>query len=166
MIKPTIKYGVLCGVFLIALFVVLGSAMMDMKHSFFDSIIIAVFIFFAAKEFKTYHNNGVLHFWQGMTIGFIVYSIATVLFCVTIAVLYAVNHSWLDNYILDATNQLTQHREKFPEKISESELTKKIGEIKQTTNSLLVADSFLRKLISGLFVSPIISIILRRKPSA
>ena len=44
----------------------------EMSHLFFDLFIYGLVIYFALNEFKTVNNKGILHFWQGMSIGFFV----------------------------------------------------------------------------------------------
>ena len=82
--KSTLKFALLAGVFMIVIYHLsfwLGvNPQIDLGHLFVDLVLIGLFVFFAEKDYKTYKNGGILHFWQGMTIGFIVYAIGSAIF--------------------------------------------------------------------------------------
>ena len=69
-----LRYAVVAAFLMIIVFLIsylIGvHPFIEMSHLFFDLFIYGLVIFFAMNEFKKVINEGVLHFWQGMTIGF------------------------------------------------------------------------------------------------
>lgn len=168
MVKPSIKYSVICGVFLTALFwlsVKFGSnPLLDAKHFFFDLVIFFLFIYFACREYKTYHNDGYLHFWQGMTISLIVYLPAAVIFSLLLLLTLTIDLSIIENYRLDTLAFLEGKKDVLLEGISQEEYDQQLTGVKNASISDLVISSGLKKIVAGFFITPVVSIILRKKP--
>jgi hypothetical protein len=167
--KVAIKYAVVNGAFLILLFWLsfrLGSnPLIDFRHFFIDVIIFGLFIFFSCREFKIYHNQGVFHFWQGMTLGFMTYVPASIIFALGLTLFFLFDPNLMDRYIVQAETFLIENQAKFSENISKDMLQKQIEDLKDVTAKDLVISSVLKKLMVGFFISPVISIILRKKPN-
>jgi hypothetical protein len=104
--KVAIKYALLCGAFLLLLFWVsyrFGSnPLIDFRHLFFDLVIFVLFIFFSCKEFKSYRNGGILHFWQGMTLGFLTYAPAALLFSIGLLIFFWVDPNLMEDFRIHA----------------------------------------------------------------
>ncbi len=168
MIRSSIKYSILCGLFLVALFWVsmrFGSnPLLDIRHFLFDLVIYFLFIYFAQREFKTYQNDGFLHFWQGMSIAFIVYLPAAVIFTVGMLLIMQMDPSMMENYRLGALAFLESKKDVLLEGISQEEYAQRVKEIDAITISDLVISSGLKKILAGFFITPVVSIILRKKP--
>lgn len=168
MLKVSLKYAVICGVFVIIAFYLsfyFGSnPLIDVRHLLFDVLIFALFIFFAEKEFKVYQNDGVLHFWQGMTIGFLVYTGASVIFFISQMIYFNVDSDALVNYQEAATNFLKERSDLFLEKLGEEGFQSQLAEIQKVTAWSLILNTSVKKLIAGFFITPLISIILRKQP--
>lgn len=168
MIRPSIKYSVICGVFLIALFwlsLKFGSnPLLDAKHFFFDLSILFLFIYFANREFKTYHNEGYLHFWQGMTISLIVYLPAAVIFSLLLLLILTIDPSIMENYRLDTLAFLESKKDVLLEGISQEDYDQQKAGVKNASILDLVISSGLKKIVAGFFITPVVSIILRKKP--
>lgn len=168
MIKPVIKYSILCGVFLFALFFVsLGfgsNPLLDIRHFFFDLAIFFLFTFFAGKEFKDFRNNGYLHFWQGISIGFLVFIPAVLIFSFALYVIFQLYPELIAGYKEGAKALLDSKREVFLKEFSEDQLEEQITAVDAVTATQLVFGTFWKKLIAGFFVTPVVSIILRKKP--
>ncbi|MEQ9403147.1 MAG: DUF4199 domain-containing protein [Cyclobacteriaceae bacterium] len=168
MVKPSIKYSILCGLFLIALFwvsVKFGSnPLLDIRHFLFDLVIFFLFIYFAAREYKTYYNDGYLHFWQGMSIAFIVYLPAAVIFTISLLLILTMDPSVIENYRLGAQAFMESKKDVLLEGISQEEYEQQYAEIRKISVSDLVISSGLKKILAGFFITPVVSIILRKKP--
>ncbi|MEP1093606.1 MAG: DUF4199 domain-containing protein [Cyclobacteriaceae bacterium] len=168
MIKSSIKYSLLCGLFLVALFwvsVKFGSnPLLDIRHFLFDLVIYFLFIFFAQKEFKTYQNEGILHFWQGMTIAFVVYLPAAVIFTISLLLIFQMDPSIMENYREGALAFLESKKDVLLEGITQEEYAQRVNNIDFITSSDLVLSSGLKKVLAGFFITPVVSIILRKKP--
>lgn len=140
------------------------SPFLDIRHFFVDTIIFFLFVFFAAKEFKSYHNDGFLHFWQGMTVAFIVYLPAVLLFSIVLFVILRIDPSYLLDYKSGAIDLLESQKALFLEKFPEEQFDLQLTAINEVTAVQLVFDTLSKKILAGFFISPVVSIILRKKP--
>jgi hypothetical protein len=140
------------------------SPFLDIRHFFIDLVIFFLFCYFAAKEYKTYNNDGFLHFWQGMSISFIVYVPAVLIFCTVLLFILKSNPSFLADYKLGAIEILEKQQELFPQNFSESDYNVKLATINDVTAIQLTFDTLKKKIVAGFFISPVVSILLRKKP--
>lgn len=165
MVKNSLKYGAVCGTFLIAAFLIAvfldSNPFVDIRHLGVDVIIMSLFIYFATVDYKKSINEGVLHFWQGMSIGFIVYLLGSLIFVVYLSIHFQIGPDLLDTYVLDATRYLEERSAVYIEKFGEDQYQDQLDAIKMIKPGELTLSSIMKKLIAGLFVTPVISIILR-----
>lgn len=168
MVKTSLKYGLLCGAFLILAFHLsfyIGSnPLIDIRHLIFDVFAFGVFIFFAQKEFREYSNEGILHFWQGMSIGFLVYIVASVLFCISLILYFQVSSHALTDYQEAARAFLQEQSQLYEKEFGKDGFSEKLQEINEVTPWSLIISSTVKKMLEGLFITPVISIILRKHP--
>ncbi len=168
MVKPSLKYTILCGLFLIILFwvsVKFGSnPLLDIRHFLFDLVLFFLFIYFAAREYKYYHNDGFLHFWQGMSIAFIVYFPAAILFSIGMLVVLSVDPTIMEEYRQGGIAFLESQKDVLLEGISQEEYNERLDEVNKIGIGELVVSSGLKKILAGFFITPVVSIILRKKP--
>jgi len=162
------KYAIICGIFLFLSFWIsyrFGSnPMMDFRHLFFDLIIFSLFIFFANKEFKSYRNGGILHFWQGMTLGFMTYVPATLLFLISLVVFFQVDPNLLADFKAQAVTFMETNKQEFLEDMTPVQFDERVNQIKNVGATQMISSATFKKLVAGFFVSPVIAIILRKKP--
>ena len=168
MFKVSVKYALFCALFLLVLFFLSSffgaNPLIDLTHLFFDVIIIGVFIFFAQKDYKTNFYDGYLHFWQGMTLGFFVYTVVAVIFSLFLAA-----YLWLDPGVLAAYKEsaigfLSEKKDIYVEQFGEEGFQVQLDGIELVTAMDLSVSAGVKKIIAGFFVTPVISIILRKKP--
>jgi hypothetical protein len=164
--KLAIKYGAVAAVFSILAFVVfyiMGQQPWRNLISFLlDVFVIGVFIFLALKDYKERFNNGELRFYQGMTVGFIVYLIVAVGFSLFFFVLMQwVEPDFLTEYIKLALEDLVSRKEMIVAGLSEESYLDQLSKLENTTISVLVIDAFVKRLLIGLVLTPIFSILLR-----
>ena len=168
MLRRSIKYALICGFFTIGAFAVTfaleGNPFLDISHLLFDVLIFALFIGFAVYEFKSYEKGGYLKFWEGMTLSFLVYMQATVVFGIFLAIYFMVSNDPLQEYQQAATAFLESGKSTYLEKFSEERYQQEWDELQNLTLGGLFLNTLLKKIISGFFVAPIISIILRKNP--
>lgn len=168
MLKLALKYSVLCGIFLISAyhlsFYFGSNPLIDIRHLLFDVFILGLFIFFAEKEFKIYQSEGILHFWQGMTIGFLVYTGATLIFFIGQFIYFNLNADAVIDYHIAATNFLENESAMYREEFGEEGYQNQLLEIQKVDAWSLVFSSSVKKLLAGFFITPVISIILRKQP--
>ena len=167
--KVAAKYSLICGAFLLLLFWVSyrfgRNPMVDFRHMFFDLIIFVLFVLFSAKEFKSYRNEGILHFWQGMTLGFLTYAPATLIFVVGMAIFFWIDPNLLEDFKVQAMEYLENNREEFLNDMSEEQFTTQLDQIKTVTTAQMISGAAFKKFMAGFFVTPVIAIILRKKPN-
>lgn len=169
MLKTSLKYAPICGVFMIVIYHLsfrLGvNPQIDLSHLLFDLVLLGIFIFFTEKDFKSNHNGGYLHFWQGMTLGFLVYAISTSLFFLSQIIYFTFDAEAVINYQDAATKFLEERSALFIEKFGDEAYQSQFYEIKQVTKWDLIWGSSVKKILAGFFITPVISIILRKQPN-
>jgi hypothetical protein len=121
---------------------------------------------FSIRDFKENHHGGTLHFWQGFSIGLLV----IILIAVLMALFILVFGTWADpgflaKFVQSSVDQIESAKEKIKESIGQEELTKVLEILPSTTLFDLALDYFLKSLPYGLFLTIIISLILRKKPN-
>ncbi|MEM6642292.1 MAG: DUF4199 domain-containing protein [Bacteroidota bacterium] len=167
MIKTSLKYAVICGLFLSAIFIVsmkFGSnPLIDVRHFLFDLGIFFLFIFFACKEHRHFRNKGKFHFWEGISIGFVVFIPAVLFFLTVLFVLFQLYPDLIIDYRVGAREFIEGRKEVFLERFTEQEFNTQIKSIDSITSSDLMYGTLWKKLFAGFFVTPIVSIILRKK---
>lgn len=167
MVKTSIKYALICGLFLVAAYhlsYALGAnPLIDITHLIFDVIIFGLFIFFAEKEYKTYKNGGILHFWQGMSIGFFVYTLASIVFVFSQIIYFALDTEAVSNYQEAALAFLNDRMDIYKEQFGDEGFERQLEDIRTVTKWDLILSSTIKKIIAGFFISPVISIILRKQ---
>ncbi len=130
-----------------------------------DIVIVGLFCFLPIREFRADHNNGELRFYHGMTIGFVSYLTVGFVF----SMFYAIFTNWIEPSFMEVyrsvqleemkgmkdmiTSRVDENKEQF--------FQEQLDAVSTITNSQLILDVFLKKLIIGLFLTPIFSIILR-----
>lgn len=169
MLKTSIKYALVSGLFMILIYHLsfrFGvNPQIDLSHLLFDLILLGLFIFFTIKDFKSYQNGNVLHFWQGMTLGFQVYVISTALFCLSQIIYHIIDPTAVINYQIEATNFLNERSDLFIEKFGEDGYVLQLEEIQKVDKWDLILGSCVKKILAGFFITPVISIILRKQPN-
>lgn len=169
MLKPTLKYSILCGVFLIGLFFIsinFGSnPLLDMRHFFFDLGVFLLFIYFGGKEYKDYRNDGYLHFWQGISVGFIVIFPAVILFSIAFYLVFELNPELLEAYKDGARVMLENKKDLYIERFSEEQYFQQLTAVDNETAARLLFSTFWKKIIAGFLITPVVAIILRKKPN-
>jgi hypothetical protein len=123
-----------------------------------------IFIFFILRELRDYYFGGLLFFWQGL--------IASGLFIITFALvsstllwIFAINvPGFVIQYVELATNQLRSFPKETIDQIGRDVYDKNMALLPQTKGFDLALLYFIQCFGIGLFVSIILSVILRRQP--
>ena len=169
MLKSTIKYSVLCGIFLSAIFFIsikFGSnPLLDQRHFFFDLAVFLLFIYFAGKEHKDFRNQGLFYFWEGISIGFIVLIPAVLIFSFFLFVIFQQYPQLIDQYREGAINMVNAQKELIIENFGKEAIQDQFDQINKRTSFDLILRNSGWKVLSGFLVTPVVSIILRRKPN-
>jgi hypothetical protein len=168
MVKISIKYAITCGIFLLILFFLTRyfgvDPFIDLGQLLFDLLIFFIFIYFAQNEFKKYHHGGILHFWQGMTIGFMVYLPGVLFFCGGLWIAMLIDPEILTSYQQAAMKLLEDQSKMYIEQFGEDQYLEQQKAIENTTISSMIFTALIKKILVGLFITPVVSIILRKIP--
>ncbi len=164
--RLSFKYGAVTALFVIIAFLVfyfMGLQPWRNLLSFLlDILIIVVFLFLALKDYKDNVGRGEFRFYHGMTIGFIVYVTAAAIFALFYFVfIYWGSPDFLNEYIITAQADLVSRKDMIVTALSEESYLEQYEMISNTTRGVLVFDVFIKKLLIGLVVTPVFSIMLR-----
>ncbi len=167
LIAVPIRFGSIAGALTIILFLVLYSMEVNplVEARVVDLVLIPMFLYFGLKDFRDYRNAGVLHYWQGMTVGVIIYLLMALVSSVWImSFLEFIDPDLLSKYILDRAELLEGSKLQIVEQMGEQAYLESKEEIQTITSLDLALDDFLKKSIIGLMLTIMISVILRKKP--
>ncbi len=167
--KVSLKYGITGFAVLLFSYFILSAfgvnPLLDISSFFFDGFIFFWFIYFAQKEYKDYRNDGILHFWQGMTISFFVYAIISILYLIFLITKMNFDSSVLERYILETTRLLGDQKNMIISRLGQEVFNQQMERVKNITVSEVIFSVFVKKIAVGLLISPVVSIILRKRPS-
>lgn len=134
-------------------------------NKWFDYFLLAVFVYFSVREFRIYYNEGALQFWQGISLGFVTYTVSALLFVAAVGIYLAtLGEHWVADYVTDRTAMVEENRTNFIEELGEDTYRRIQREVAATTTSDILLDDFFRKLMAGLFITLIIAMVQRRSP--
>ncbi|MCG8309690.1 MAG: DUF4199 domain-containing protein [Cytophagales bacterium] len=165
LVKVPLRYGILGGGVVMFLFLMFYFLDLDplVNIKVIDMLILAIFIFFALKEFRDRYNNRALHFWQGMTAGVVTYLTLALVSAIFIYIMTVIIDPELTTkYIEGRTELLKQNRQNLVDTMDEATYLEAVAGVKETTPLDLALDDFLKKSIIGLFLTIIIAVILRK----
>ena len=165
LVRVPLRYGIIGGSVVILLFLIFYFLDLDpiINIKIIDLLILAIFIFFALKEFRDRYNNRELHFWQGMTGGVINYlsiAIISALFILVMTVI--IDPELTTKYIEGRIELLNQNRQTLVDTMDEETFMDAMAGVQETSPMDLALDDFLKKSIIGLFLTIIIAVILRK----
>ena len=107
-----------------------------------------------------------MHFWQGMAMGMIAYilmAFGAALFIYFFGEISSTN--FMLEYIRISTGQLVTNKDLFIETIGEKTYTETLAQLPTTRPIHLAVDYLLKSMPIGLFLTIILSVLLRRKES-
>ncbi|GAB5523213.1 MAG: hypothetical protein Roseis2KO_10850 [Roseivirga sp.] len=129
-----------------------------------DVIIIGTMTFVATKDFRDSENGGELRFYHGMTIGFVIYAATALVFALFYTLFMTViQPDFLELYRQSMLEFLESRKEMLIANGSQESYEAQVAGLKDVTVSGLALDAFGKKVISGLFLAPIFSVILRTR---
>lgn len=127
----------------------------------------ALIVFVSIKSFKDNYSGGIMHFWQGLAMGMIAYSVmalGTGIFIFIFSEIESTN--FLQEYIRIATGQLVANKELFIESIGDSTYYDTLAQLPKTRSIHLAVDYLLKSMPIGLFLTLLLSVLLRNKFSS
>lgn len=165
--RIAIKYALIGGFFESLLFHIGRSfgvhPMIDLRHLLFDIFILAIVISLSVYEYKKFQKGGFLHFWEGMTMGFFVYSISVAIFGLFLIVYF--DTEMIIEYRHLALEMMNQQKEMYMEQLGQEVFDDQYNQVQTISKTRLLISALVKKLLVGFFVTPAISIVLRKKPN-
>lgn len=167
MLRVALKYALIAGIFESILFHISRTMgvhpLTELSHLFFDVILLTLFISVAVYEYRRYHRDGILHFWEGMTLGFLVYTPSVLFFGLFLYIYFGLDPELLNEYKVLAMQILEERKSLYLEQFGQDQYDIQVAEIQQISVNRLIMSALLKKLIAGFFVTPALSIVLRKK---
>lgn len=165
--RTALKYAVICGIMMIISHLIQEFAglkpLVSINAFFIDLIMFFGFVFFANKEFKEYKNGGILHFWQGISIGIIIIFVSCVIFSLFAATYYSVNEAAFSEYLQDTQIHFEKLRDASLEQMTVEQFEEQKRNYLETTVTDLVSGKFITKLIIGFLITPMVAVVLRKQ---
>lgn len=168
LLRVSIRNGLIAGllatIVLIVLYYVGRHPFLIAPFFDFRIVLFGIFIFFTLKEFRDYHQQGLLYFWQGLFSSFIVVMVASTVAGVGLWVF----GTWESAFVSDYVREMTAYLQKFTEedlaraRIGKETYERNLEQLPATNISTLVITHFAQGMMIGFFISLIISVILRK----
>ena len=161
-----LRYAVVAAFLMIIVFVIsyyIGvHPFIEMSHLFFDLFVYGLVIFFAMNEFKKVINEGILHFWQGMTIGFFLNIFSCGIYVIFLFLIMNFDENILISYQQEAIDFLEIKSVQYIESFGKEQYQNQLETIQETTILDLMLLGGLKKFISAMLITPVFSILKRK----
>jgi hypothetical protein len=167
-VRVTLRYGAVGGVVGFVLLLILYYLG---KHPFlvpvffdFRIILFGILLFFSLREVRDYFSKGILSFWEGMMGSFVFVSTYALVASLLIWLFTSLEPAFVARYISLFEEQARNFPPEVIERIGKEVYERNLEALFATNGFDLAVLYFGQSLIIGLFLSIIISVILRRQP--
>lgn len=131
----------------------------------FRIILFSILLFFSAKEFREYYQNGILYFWQGMMMSLVF----TLVFALITSFVIWAFATWKPEFVAEFVKLFQERYRAFPpqqlvEQVGKETFERNLQALAATKPIDLARQFFWQSVVISLFLSVIISVILRRQP--
>jgi hypothetical protein len=164
--RSAYQFGALGGLLSVVSFYTLSFLYPDPTNLnlLFGYVLVPVAVFLAIKYFKESVNSGYLSFAEGMTVGFVAYSLLGLLSVIGIWVILSFSPELFDQIKVQKMQVLAENRETIISQLGEaSYLSTETSMVGMGPWDIALNDG-LWKIVPGMFFSIIISIIFRKNP--
>ncbi|MEK6783603.1 MAG: DUF4199 domain-containing protein [Bacteroidota bacterium] len=163
-----LRYGTIAGVIGFGLLVILYYLG---RHPFvipvffdFRIILFALLLVFSLRDFREFHNEGILYFWQGMMGSFVL----TFFYALVSSILLFAFASWEKDFVSSFIELTLEQAKSYPpediERMGKETFEQGLKAILDADAAYLARRYFFQSFIISFFISIIISVILRRQP--
>lgn len=161
------KFGGLGGALSILAFFILSLFHPDPTswNLIFGYVMTPIVVFLSIKFFKEYSNNRYLSFSEGMSIGFVTYTILAFLSALGIWVLLLLSPELFAQIKASKLEVLVNGKENIINQMGINSYEYTLDSLKNILPKDIALDDGIRKIVTGLFFTIIISIILRKTPN-
>ena len=129
----------------------------------FRIVMFSVFIFLSLKEVRDYYQAGTLFFWQGMIGSYVFIGTSAIIGSIFTWCMAKWEAHFLSSYLLKLEDQMEIFRQQIEESVGAEAYQQQLAKLPGTSAFDLASDYFLKSLIIGLFLTIIISVILRKQ---
>ena len=128
-------------------------------------IFIAIFLFFALREIRDFHLDGILFFWQGLMASAVLLIVMAIITYFGIWVLGSLDSGFVSEYIQTGFEQISNLSPDAEKQIGGPAIEEMRKILPATTVGWMAKRYALQTFVFGTFISIIISIIIRRQPT-
>lgn len=158
------KFGLIGSAFCIAAFVIfillgLDPTKLSMLFGYF---LIPFFLFIGIRFYRNQVNQGLLSFSEGMSVGFLIYSIIGLISGLGIWIILIFSPLLYEEIKVKKNEILTENKDLIVEQMGIESYNLTYESLQEMTSLDIAINDFIWKIIPGLFFAIIISIILRR----
>lgn len=168
LVKVSLRYGVLAGLIgsglLVILYYIGRHPLVIPVYLDFRIILFGVFIFFALREIRDYHQDGIIYFWQGLIASFLFTVCFAVIASLTIRLFIELVPTFLTEYVDRTIEQMRSFPPEVIESIGKDVYDRNIEMLPSATATQLALTYFVQSFLISLFISIILSVTLRRQP--
>ena len=168
MVEVSVRNGAIGGVLGMVLFLVLyyigRHPLLIPAYLDFRIILFSVLIFFTLKEFRDYFQQGILFFWQGMMMSFLFTSVFALIAFLIIWSFGVWKAEFVSSYISLTLDQVRTIPPEIVKRIGKEAYEANLKALPLTRANDLALLYFWQSFVISLFLSTIISVILRRQP--
>ena len=127
-----------------------------------DVVLVSAFCFVAIKDFRENYNDNELSFFHGMTSGFVVYVVIALGFGLFYRLFIdLIEPDFISNYIQLAKEDMIGRKTVIVTALGEASYDKNFESLSQTNSGVLMMDAIIKKLLIGLLITPVFSVIMR-----
>ncbi len=127
-----------------------------------DVILVGAFCFAAIHDFKNNHNGGILSFFHGMTASFVAYVVIALGYGLFYRIFIdLVEPDFISTYVELAKEDLIGRKDLIIRALSEESYNKNFEALDHITSTGLMWDAVIKKLLIGLVLAPVFSVIMR-----
>jgi hypothetical protein len=167
LIITSLKYGLVGGILIVTPFFVLlklgESPLLNLNTLILEGMLMFIFIYIGLREFRDRHNGGLLKFWEGMTIGFMIYlGMALVSTIIMALYIFGIDQEYVITYRQEAIEYINDSLKRISDEEEREALSNQLTRVSETEASDLVFDSLSKKILLGLALTPIGTVILRK----
>ncbi|BDD10382.1 hypothetical protein FUAX_28140 [Fulvitalea axinellae] len=164
MVKTAIKYGLVGGAICIAL---LFGMSLFLENPISESeipfiLILAIFIFSAIRDFKKSLNRGFLKFWQGASIGFIVYMTCSALSGAGVFALSATKPETVQTLLDHQIENWESSKEETIKNRGEEYYNEYLSDLRSADGSSIATAVFIRQIILGIILTFALAMIMKK----
>lgn len=168
LVRVTVRYGLIAGAIILLLMVAfffLGQhPLLVSPYLDFRIVLFGVFIFFSLKEYRDRYQNGILYFWQGMIGSYILIFISMLVASIGILIFAQVYPDFVTTFIHNRLAALKAMPQEEIDKVGKEMFDRIVAQTPGVDAMYLAQAYFGQGVVIGLFVSVIMSAILRKQP--